>query len=172
MGNTSEIVSDYLAYHSDNHTHESLKEAKRFEGNLHIEFSTIATLNSELLESQTMVSGEPMNIRLGLAINAREILQASLFCFRCQRAICNHHAPINRRGMGESLNIEDSVERLTLNCFIDQLALPRGKYYLSVFIWDKSVVFDHILHAKSFFVSDGNFFGNGAIKERAILCFL
>ena len=173
MGNTSEIVSDYLAYHSDNHTHQSLKEAKRFEGNLHIEFSTIATLNSELLESQTMVSGEPMNIRLGLAINAKRKYSK----LHCSVSVANEqfvtimHLSTDE-GMGESLNIEEGVEHLTLNCLIDQLALPRGKYYLSVFIWDKSVVFDHILHAKSFFVSDGNFFGNGAIKEPRHTMFL
>ena len=173
MGKTSEIVSDYLSYHSDNHTHQSLKEAKRFEGNLHIEFSTIATLNNELLESQTMVSGEPMNIRLGLAINAKRKYSK----LHCSVSVANEqfvtimHLSTDE-GMGESLNIEDGVEHLTLNCFIDQLALPRGKYYLSVFIWDKSIVFDHILHAKSFFVSDGNFFGNGAIKEPRHTMFL
>ena len=67
-------------------------------------------------------------------------------------------------GLSGNVAISQSDQQVRFCCDIPGLNLPRGEYYITLFVSDGRTVFDHVAHGVKISVEDGDFFGNGKVK--------
>ena len=164
LGKTPEVVSRYLSLNTSD-GNIPLSKAPREEGSGQLVFSACEILNAKKQSTHTILCGERFQIKGVIQVVQRTVapsLHISLAISNKDGLRLMHLS--TDEGLSDNVAISQKNQQVRFCCDIPGLNLPRGEYYITLFVSDGRTVFDHVVRGVKINIEDGDFFGNGKVK--------
>ena len=160
-GNTKQVVSAYLNQVEKLSAKIPIRQRVDRQGLGQMRWTDTWIENSENLKTDTVISGESINIVASFEINDTKVQPKITVAFALYNHKTEQLTDLMTKSVDKSFQFSPSASDGKIVCTINKLPLAGGNYTYNLMLRNNDDVQDFIQEAGNFTVEDGDFFGTG-----------